>query len=56
VHSVPYRPDKVLLVVPLDHPLATLDETLLEAASEFPFVGYFPQHSFAAFLPWQNAA
>jgi DNA-binding transcriptional LysR family regulator len=50
VHSVPYRQDKVVLVVPLDHPLARLDETLLEAASEFPFVGYFPRHSFAAFL------
>lgn len=50
VHSVPYRQDKVVLVVPLDHPLARLDETMLEAASEFPFVGYFPRHSFAAFL------
>jgi DNA-binding transcriptional LysR family regulator len=50
VQSVPYRQDNVVLVVPLDHPLARLDETLLEAANDFPFVGYFPRHSFEAFL------
>jgi DNA-binding transcriptional LysR family regulator len=50
VQSIPYRQDKVVLVVPLDHPLARLDETLLEAANDYPFVGYFPRHSFEAFL------
>ena len=50
VHSVPYRQDKVGLVVPLDHPLAQRDEMLLEEAVEYPFVGYFPRHSFEAFL------
>ncbi|OLL31591.1 LysR family transcriptional regulator [Burkholderia sp. SRS-W-2-2016] len=50
VESVPYRRDRVGLVVPLDHPLATHTEILLEQAVEYPFVGYFPRHSFAAFL------
>ncbi|QGZ64657.1 LysR family transcriptional regulator [Paraburkholderia acidisoli] len=49
VHSVPYRQDRVVLVVPLDHPLAHLEETPLEAAMDYPFVGYFPRHSYEAF-------
>jgi DNA-binding transcriptional LysR family regulator len=50
VHSVPYRRDRVGLVVPLDHPLAQRNEIELEEAVEYPFVGYFPRHSFEAFL------
>ncbi|HVE09590.1 MAG TPA: LysR family transcriptional regulator [Paraburkholderia sp.] len=56
VHSLPYRQDHVVLVVPLDHPLARLDETLLEAAKDYPFVGYFPRHSYEAFLSLAEAS
>jgi DNA-binding transcriptional LysR family regulator len=56
VHSVPYRQDRVVLVVPLDHPLAALDETSLEAAKDYPFVGYFPRHSYEAFLSLAEAS
>ena len=50
VQSLPYRRDRVGLVVPLDHPLAQRAEIWLEEAVEYPFVGYFPRHSFEAFL------
>ena len=50
VHSVPYKQDRVVLVTPLDHPLAALDETTLDAAKDYPFIGYFPRHSYEAFL------
>ncbi|MGI4858653.1 MAG: LysR substrate-binding domain-containing protein [Janthinobacterium lividum] len=50
VHSVPYKQDRVGLIVPREHPLAALESTLLDAACDYPFVGYFPRHSFAAFL------
>lgn len=50
VHSLPYKRDRVGLVVPREHPLAALESTPLDAACDYPFVGYFPRHSFAAFL------
>jgi DNA-binding transcriptional LysR family regulator len=50
IHSIAYHRDRVVLVVPLDHPLATHNETTLEAAKDYPFVGYFPRHSYEAFL------
>lgn len=50
VYSMPYRQDRVVLVTPLDHPLARLEETTLEAVKDYPFVGYFPRHSYEAFL------
>jgi DNA-binding transcriptional LysR family regulator len=50
IHSIAYHRDRVVLVVPLDHPLATHNETMLEAAKDYPFVGYFPRHSYEAFL------
>ncbi|WP_258002235.1 LysR family transcriptional regulator [Burkholderia sp. WAC0059] len=55
VHSVPWQQDRVVLVVPLDHPLARRDETTLEAANDYPFVGYFPRHSYEAFLSLAEA-
>jgi DNA-binding transcriptional LysR family regulator len=56
VHSVPYRQDRVALITPLDHPLAALEETTLEAAKDYPFVGYFPRHSYEAFLSLAEAS
>jgi len=56
VHSVPYRQDNVVLVTPLDHPLAARDETTLEAAKDYPFVGYFPRHSYEAFSSLAEAS
>ena len=56
VHSVRYRQDHVVLVTPLDHPLAALDETTLEAAKDYPFVGYFPRHSYEAFSSLAQAS
>lgn len=56
VHSVPYRQDRVVLVTPLDHPLAAFDETTLDAAKDYPFVGYFPRHSYEAFSSLAQAS
>jgi len=50
IHSIAYRRDQVVLVVPLGHALAAHDEIALDAAKDYPFVGYFPRHSYEAFL------
>lgn len=49
VTSFPFRRDRIVLVTRRDHPLAQFDELLLEAANSYPFVGYFPRHTYDAF-------
>ncbi|MCC2595577.1 LysR family transcriptional regulator [Pusillimonas sp. MFBS29] len=50
VHSVPYHRDRVVLVVPNGHPLQRENAVYLDEAREFDFLGYFPRHSFEAFM------
>lgn len=48
--SYPYIQDHVVLVVPRGHPLALRGSVRLQDAVEYDFVGYFPSHSFEAFM------
>jgi DNA-binding transcriptional LysR family regulator len=48
--STPYLRDRVVLVVPVGHPLASRASLRLEEAVEHDFIGYFPRHSFEAFM------
>jgi DNA-binding transcriptional LysR family regulator len=50
VMSFPYRTDNVVLVVPVGHELAQAQALHLEEARTYDFLGYFPRHSFEAFL------
>lgn len=50
VVSFPYRSDRVVLVVPRGHPLADAPALHLDQAREYDFLGYFPRHSFEAFM------
>ncbi|MEI2418431.1 LysR family transcriptional regulator [Orrella sp. JC864] len=55
VTSMPYRNDRSVLVVPLDHPLAQARAVHLDEARGYDFLGYFPRHSFEAFLELAGA-
>jgi DNA-binding transcriptional LysR family regulator len=48
--SVPFRKDRVALVVPQGHPLEGRDPLRLEDTLEFDYVGYFPLHSIEDFI------
>jgi DNA-binding transcriptional LysR family regulator len=48
--SWPYFHDRVVLVVPQGHVLAAQRAVRLEQAVEEDFIGYFPSHSFEAFM------
>lgn len=48
--SYPYLHDRVVLVVPQGHRLANGGAVRLEDAIEEDFIGYFPSHSFEAFM------
>ena len=50
VHSLPYHRDRVVLVVPNGHPLQQESAVHLDQAREFDLLGYFPRHSFEAFM------
>ncbi|ARP88570.1 LysR family transcriptional regulator [Bordetella genomosp. 9] len=50
VMSYPYRTDRVVLVVPVGHPLSQAAGLHLDEARSYDFLGYFPRHSFEAFL------
>lgn len=50
VTSHPYISDRIVLVVPHGHPLVAKGSLFLEEAIDFSFVGYFPRHSFEAFM------
>jgi DNA-binding transcriptional LysR family regulator len=50
VVSFPYRSDHVVLVVPRGHPLSRTSALHLDDARTYDFLGYFPRHSFEAFL------
>lgn len=50
VYSVPYHRDRVVLVVPNGHALQQNEAVYLDQAREFDFLGYFPRHSFEAFM------
>lgn len=50
VASFPYRTDRVTLVVPRRHRLAGRESVFLEEAIDDDFIGYFPRHSYEAFL------
>ena len=50
VVSLPYRTDRVVLVVPASHELARRDAIHLDEARQYDFLGYFPRHSFESFL------
>ncbi|MDQ8031745.1 MAG: LysR family transcriptional regulator [Bordetella sp.] len=56
VASHPYRTDRVVLVTPIDHPLAGRGPVFLEEARSYDFLGYFPRHSFEAFLELVGAS
>jgi DNA-binding transcriptional LysR family regulator len=49
VSSFPFQRDRIVLVTRRDHPLARFDEIYLDAATSYPFVGYFPRHTYEAF-------
>jgi DNA-binding transcriptional LysR family regulator len=48
--SWPFIRDRVVLVVPQGHALAAHDALRLEDAVDCDFIGYFPRHSFEAFM------
>jgi DNA-binding transcriptional LysR family regulator len=48
--SWPYLHDRVVLVVPQGHALAARASVRLEEAVDCDFIGYFPSHSFEAFM------
>lgn len=48
--SWPYISDRVVLVVPHGHALASHAALRLEEAVDHDFIGYFPRHSFEAFM------
>lgn len=50
VYSLPYHRDRVVLVVPNGHPLQKHGSVFLDQAREYDFLGYFPRHSFEAFM------
>ncbi|HJW57862.1 MAG TPA: LysR family transcriptional regulator [Burkholderiaceae bacterium] len=50
VTSYPYVKDKVVLVVPRGHALEAKGSVFLEDAVDCDFIGYFPRHSFEAFM------
>jgi DNA-binding transcriptional LysR family regulator len=50
VVSFPYRTDRVVLVVPRGHALAAAPALHLDDARTYDFLGYFPRHSFEAFM------
>lgn len=50
VTSYPYVKDRVVLLVPQGHPLEAKGAIFLEEAIEYDFVGFFPSHSFEAFM------
>jgi DNA-binding transcriptional LysR family regulator len=50
VVSFPYRTDHVVLVVPVGHELAQVQALHLDEARAYDFLGYFPRHSYEAFL------
>lgn len=50
VTSYPYVSDQVVLVVPRGHPLEARGSLFLEEAVDYDFIGYFPRHSFEAFM------
>jgi DNA-binding transcriptional LysR family regulator len=50
VTSVPYRTDRVGVVVPLGHPLCARPAWRLEDALEYDFIGYLPRHSVESFM------
>ncbi|CAM3637139.1 LysR family transcriptional regulator [Bordetella flabilis] len=56
VVSYPYRVDRVVLVVPRGHPLAESTALHLDQARAYDFLGYFPRHSFEAFLELAGAS
>ncbi|ENO97463.1 LysR family transcriptional regulator [Thauera phenylacetica B4P] len=50
VTSYPYLMDRIVLVVPRGHPLEARSAVFLEEAIDYDFIGYFPRHSFEAFM------
>lgn len=50
ITSYPYVSDQVVLVVPRGHPLEAKGSLFLEEAVDYDFIGYFPRHSFEAFM------
>ena len=52
VHSHPFATDRVGLVVPIGHPLASRDRIYFEEALDFDLLGYFPRHSLEQFLQY----
>jgi DNA-binding transcriptional LysR family regulator len=50
VSSYPFIEDRIVLLVPNNHRLAANESLYLEEAIDYDFVGYFPGHSFEAFM------
>jgi len=55
VISHPYRKDRVGLVVPNNHRLASRAEIYLEEALEYDLLGYFPRHSLEQFMAYAGS-
>ncbi len=52
IRSFPFASDRVGLVVPIGHPLASRGELPLEDALDYDLLGYFPLHSLDKFLAY----
>ena len=52
ITSFPFATDRVGLVVPIGHPLASRQELPLEDALDYDLLGYFPLHSLDKFLTY----
>jgi DNA-binding transcriptional LysR family regulator len=52
VASIPFRRDRVGLVVPVGHALAGRGAVFLEEALDYDLLGYFPRHSLDQFLAY----
>jgi DNA-binding transcriptional LysR family regulator len=55
VVSMPYRTDKLGLVVPVGHPLSQRTTLRLDEALDYDFLGNFPRHSLEEFLTLAGA-
>lgn len=51
VRSVPYRRDELVLAVPSDHPLASRERVAFAEATDYDFIGFFPNLSVDSVFP-----
>lgn len=56
VVSIPYRADRIGLVVPVGHPLSRRKSLRFNDALDYDILGYFPRHSLDEFLTLAGAS